>query len=117
MTIDQIRDTIAEKLPADELWGNLLTDTNPGNYGADAWEIDLNPENIWVDIPKKTFTFKEAIFSFNVKLGSSNDEDGFESSFTKIASGEGKFEFSNGNKSVDIYDIDVKVDLDLFAEE
>ncbi|UPQ76830.1 hypothetical protein [Chryseobacterium nepalense] len=57
-----------------------MTDTNPGNYGAEEWEVNATMENIYVDIPNRNFTFKEVEFNFDVILNSSG-ADGFDENF------------------------------------
>tara|TARA_R110001606_G_scaffold353410_1_gene503949 strand:+ start:275 stop:622 length:348 start_codon:yes stop_codon:yes gene_type:complete len=114
MTIDEIRDKLAENISQNhETWGDLLSDTNPGNYGSSYWEIELKPTDIFVDIPNRTYTFKNAQFSFTVRIGESG-KDGVDMDFSKQAKGKGEFDFSNDGKDVVIKEMEIDVDLDLF---
>lgn len=117
MDIDEIREQIAIEISSNSQsdWGEALTDTNPGHYGANYWEVELKSEDVWVDIPKKTFTYKNALFSFDVRLGGSSEESGADMSFSKIAKGEGEFSFVEGG--IKIEDLEIKVDLDLFGDD
>jgi len=117
MKIDEIQNKLSEQISSShDIWGELLTDTEPGNYGANDWEVHLMPDDIWVDIPKREFNFKNATFSFEVRLGGSSDESGSDMSFSKAAKGNGTFDFGNDD-SIIVKDIDIKVDLDLFSED
>ncbi|MGK7390616.1 MAG: hypothetical protein ACNS60_09695 [Candidatus Cyclobacteriaceae bacterium M2_1C_046] len=114
MELDEIREKLAIKISQQpEVWDHELTDTNPNNYGASYWHVDLDYNNLYVDIPNKTFNFKDALFQFTVRLGASK-KDGFDQTFTKFASGKGEFEFENGNNDVKIKQLGVIVDLNLF---
>lgn len=99
-----------------EIWGELLTDTEPGNYGANYWEVELLSKDIWVEIQKREFSFKNARFSFEVRLGGSSDESGSDMSFSKVAKGSGKFDFGENNSMI-VKELDIQVDLDLFDHE
>lgn len=113
MNIDLIRGKIAEKLNNSfDFWSHCLTDTNPGNYGADEWEVNATMENIFVDIPNRTFTFKEVEFSFDVRLNSSG-EDGFDENFDFLVDGEGKFDFPESGKII-LKELVLLTPLDLY---
>lgn len=116
MTIDKIREKLADKIPAQEGWVNQLDESNPGHYGVEDWDVVLSRNDIWVDIPKKTFSFKNARFDFELLLGSSNSEDGTKMSFSKVAKGQGTFEFSESD-DIEVEELDLDFDLDLFADE
>ena len=76
MEIDKLREKIAEKLNwGDALikWIDILQDTNPANYGVEDIDVYVDYKDIWVDIPDKNFTFKNASVSFSARLVSSND--------------------------------------------
>lgn len=93
MHIDIIREKIADKLNNSfDFWSDALTNTNPGNYGADEWEANAQYENIFVDIPNKKFTFNDVEFSFTVRLSSSGEE-GFDDDFYMTVDGHGEFDF------------------------
>ena len=61
MKIDEIREAIAIAMDMNchDLWCGVLDDTTPGHYGVDSIEFQIDFTDIWVDIPKKTFSFKE----------------------------------------------------------
>ena len=61
MEINFIREKLADKLGSTEVydvWVDILQDTNPGNYGVEDIEINVDVNDIWVDIPERTFNFK-----------------------------------------------------------
>jgi hypothetical protein len=63
MKIEEIQNKLSEEITiSHEKWGELLTNTEPGNYGANDWEVSLNPNDIWVDIPNKKFSFRIILF-------------------------------------------------------
>jgi len=114
MDIDIIREKVANKISENhEEWSDVLNDANPGHYGASYWEVEVNPNDIWVDIPNRTYTFKNAQFSFTVRLGESG-KDGMDMDFSKVASGKGKFDFSNDGNDIELKELEIDVDLDLF---
>jgi hypothetical protein len=100
MIIDEIREKIAEAMSSDsdEIWANILDRTSPGNYGMEnlMFSIDLN--DISVDIPDNSFTFKNGIFSFLAHLGVTSEEDSMDFNFSKCVSGNGEFLLSQGGK-------------------
>ena len=111
MTIDEIREQIAEKLRFDfNLWNDAINDTIPGNYGCDYWDVELSYEDIWVDIQKKSFNVKKGFFSADLTLGESRGDTSFNQSYNKEFAAQGKFIFSNENKSVDIGDVEISID-------
>jgi hypothetical protein len=116
MTIDQIREKLANKIELSSQWIDELNDTNPGHYGVEDWDVSLNHENIWVDIPKNTFTFKDANFAFDLRIGGSRDEDSSIMKFSKIATGKGNFSFSSKRNDVEIDEMELNFDLDLFSD-
>lgn len=117
MQISEIQEKLSEAISmSNETWGELLTDTEPGNYGANYWEVQLKAQDVWVDIPKRKYSFKNALFSFDVRLGGSSDESGSDMSFSKVAKGDGEFDFGDNEKII-INELNIKVDLDLFAED
>jgi len=87
------------------------------HYGVEDWEVTLSSSDIWVDVPKREFTFKNAQFNFELLLGSSNSEDGAKMNFSKVADGSGTFDFSEGSKNVQILELNLNFDLSLFNEE
>lgn len=116
MSIDEIREQLAYKISTDMIWDEKTNDTNPGNYGCDDVETELSAEDIYVDIPNLKFTFKNAQYSFSARVGGSRDEDSLMFPFSTIATGEGTFEFKDKN-TVEIEEIEVYADLDLFNED
>ena len=116
MHIDLIREKIAEKLnDSFDFWSYCLTDTTPGNYGADEWEVNATMENIYVDIPNRKFTFKDVEFNFDVRLNSSG-EDGFDENFFFLVDGEGEFDFPESGKII-LKELKLITTLDLYSED
>ena len=114
MSIDKIREQLAEKIRYDLSWAERL-ETEPEGQIID-WDVEIDVENLWVDVPSKTFRFRGVGFSFELLLGSSNPKDGVQFNFSRTATGSGKFEFVLGRNNVELIDLDIKVDnLDLFA--
>lgn len=116
MNIDEIREQLANKISTHMIWDEKTNDTNPGNYGCDDVEAELSAEDIFVDIPNGTFKFKKALYSFRARIGGSRDEDSLMFPFSTSATGEGTFVFADKN-NVEVDDIDVFADLDLFKED
>ena len=116
MHIDEIREQLANNIAMDMVWDEKTNDTNPGNYGCNDVEAQLSAEDIFVDIPNKTFSFENAQYSFSARIGGSRDEDSHMFPFNTIAKGEGTFVFKD-KSTVEIDEIQVYADLDLFKEE
>ena len=58
MTIDEIRNQIVTEMSSnDVLWFSVLEETSPGHYGVDDIQFSIGSNDIWVDVPKKTYTF------------------------------------------------------------
>ena len=114
MDIEKIREKLALEIAQSEEWVDKLNDSNPGHYGVENWDVSITNENIWVDIPTRTFTFKNVTFDFEVQLGSSNKDDGFQTSFSRVANGQGVFEFNSNEVTVE--ELSVEFDLNLFAD-
>lgn len=113
MNLDIIREKLAEKIEKHpEVWNKKLTDTNPGNYGVNYWNVELDYNNIWVDISNRQFSFKNAIFSFDLRMKASK-KGGYDDNFSFIAKGQGKFEFY-GSEDVNIENVKVDVNLRLY---
>lgn len=89
-----------------------MDETVPGHYGVNDWEAETSPATIYTNVPKRSFTFKDVDFSFDLKLGESG-KDGIDQSVRKTASGYGTFEFLN-NKKVTITDLVIEIDLSLW---
>ena len=118
MSIDKIREQIATSMDVDgiETWWSILDDTTPGHYGVDDVEFQIDINDIWVDIPKKTFTFKDGTLSFSARLGASSERDGVDMHFEKTVFGSGKFEFSSAG-CVKVLDFKINEKIYLFEEE
>lgn len=113
MLLDEIREKIAELLSQHSEWVNKLNDTEPGNYGIEDYDVSVTKDDIYVDIPSRTFTFKNVEFSFTAVLGGSND--GFNVDAQKTATGTGTFEFVDGSDNILLEEIEIQVDLDLIG--
>lgn len=114
MTIDEIREQIASALAEDaqEQWYSILDDTSPGHYGLEDFEVEIESRNVWVDIPSKTFSFKNIRISFTARLGASSEEHGLDTPFNKVVSGEGKFDFTNAaTVKVETFHLSEPIDL------
>jgi hypothetical protein len=117
MEIDVIREKLSEKLDDLFLWNDILQETDPGNYGTEDVEVIIYPQDIWVDIQSRTFTFKNGNLSFCARLVSSNDEDGYNEDFAFTVSGSGEFEFIEKSKDIQINKIEINEKLDLYRGE
>jgi len=120
MHIDEIREKVADKLSsAEEMmsWIDLLQDTSPGHYGIEDVDVDVSAKDIWVDVPKREFSFKNASISFSARLGASSDEHGYDDNFTKTVTGQGKFDFSDGSKDVTLMELSINENIELYEEE
>lgn len=115
MEIDKIREEISIKLNEYTEIVDELNDTSPGHYGVNYWEVEVIPKDIWVDIPNRTFRFKNGSFSFTLIMGASKGDDSHNQSFSKNLEGNGTWDFG-GNNSIKINSLQTKFDLDLFAE-
>ncbi len=105
MEIDDIRKEIAQKLSSDEYssWVSLLDDSSPGHYGVEDLDVDIDYSDIFVDIPNRTFTFKNVGFSFTLQIGSSNNRDGYVDKFNRVVSGNGGFSLKEQSYSERTY--------------
>jgi len=113
MKIEDAQEQIAEKLAYDDTWMDILsTDCLPGIYGIEDWDVNADPQNIWVNFPKMEFSFKDVEFSFEVRLGGSRDEDSYDQKYNRFANGSGRFECSGG-KVTEVYGLEIDCDLDL----
>ena len=115
MSIDEIRDKLSIAIADDsEAWLSSLDETEPGHYGVEDWEVLITKDDIWVEVQERSFTFKNARFNFALRIGSSNDEDGYVESFKRVVSGSGTFEFAANGKDITVTDLDLEYDLSLF---
>jgi len=120
MEINVIREKLVDELNSSDSydkWIDILQDTNPGNYGVEDVEISVNYTDIWVDIPEKTFTFKNAELIFTARLGGSSDESGYDANFRIAISGNGQFEFTNKSQDIKIVDFSINEQLDLYPDK
>ncbi|MCT4142359.1 hypothetical protein [Elizabethkingia anophelis] len=114
MHIDQIRNIIADKIRDNaDIWNNVISNTNPGNYGCDEWEVEIDLNDIFVNIPKEIFTINNGYFRADLVLGSSNGDSSFSQDYSKSFTGNGKFEF-NGGHDINIKEIDIDIDPDIY---
>jgi len=118
MTLEGIRSDLMEQLTMDiDLWADELDNTTPGHYGIDNWQVIIESDSYFnVDIPKRTFSFNKVIFRATLRLGGSNDESGFDHSFNEFASGTGTFEFIEDNNKVQISELTIDMNLDIFKQ-
>ncbi|MDW3191266.1 MAG: hypothetical protein R8G66_02845 [Cytophagales bacterium] len=112
MTLETIREKVAEQLQYHSSWLDKLNETEPGNYGVNDSEVELSSDDVFVNIPQRTFEFKNAQFNFDVELVSS--KDGYSHKSSKVANGRGTFVFIEQN-GIKIEDVEIDVDLDLMA--
>ncbi len=93
MEINKIRETLSDLVANHhDFWLEALQDTSPAHYGINDWDVCVYPKDIWVDIPNRSFKFKNATFTFDIRLGESG-EDGADSNFEEQVSGYGIFDF------------------------
>jgi hypothetical protein len=96
MEIDKIKDHIVQRLNNDyNVWNDVLNNTQPENYACDHWRVDINPTDISVDIPGRTFSVNDGFFSFDVTLESAKDDRDI--SYNKAFTAKGTFQFENMN--------------------
>ena len=120
MEIDLIREKLADRLcSADECinWMNLLDDTSPGNYGVEDVDVHVTMKDVWVDIPKRSFEFKNANLSFSARLGGSSDKNGYDEKFSKVVSGSGMFDFSKAGKDIEIKEFAINESIELYGDD
>jgi len=115
MHIKFIKQKLARQVADSTEWLDKLSDAEPGIYGLEDWDVEISEDDVYVNIPERTFFFNDVSFSFNVQLGSSNHEDGFSSDFQRTVAGQGTFEFSKDGTEIILKTLEIKVDLDLFA--
>jgi len=113
MDIEKIKEKLAIEISKSDKWLDKLNDTNPGHYGVEDWDVKISVDNIWVDIPNRTFNFNKVTFDFELQIGGSSKESGFKSSFSKVAKGQGAFKFNN-SIDISINEIEIEFDMDLF---
>jgi hypothetical protein len=114
MTIDEIRERIAISMDTkcDYQWSCILDNTNPAHCGFRDLGFQLATNDVWVEIPKKTFTFQKGALSFTARLGSSNERDGVDVKVRKTVSGSGTFDF-DGSFDIQVIDFKINEGIDL----
>lgn len=115
MDIHSIREQIQIEIATHDEWDSLLSETNPGHYGVDYWEVEVYDEGLWVDIKNRTFSFKDASLSATVVLGASKGDMSFNQNFSTTVSGKGTFEFAGSDK-IQIDELSVEGDMDIYKD-
>ncbi len=112
---ETVKEQVADSLSGTDCYGKWLdnlSETDPGHYGLDDVEFQVAKEDIWVDLPKRTFTYKNGDLSFTARLGGSSEESGADMHFTKTVSGRGTFSWDNS--IVKIEDVSINGHVSLF---
>lgn len=118
MELEKIRQQIMDELKYDvEIWGDPLSDTMPGNYGVNDWDVEIDEDNFFVDIPNRTFSFTNTTFSGSLVMGASRGDNSFDMNFSKIADGNGNFEFVDSQTVKIDGDVTLNVNMDIFSED
>ncbi len=116
MQLQEIREQIIHQLQYDiDVWNDVLSDTNPGNYGINDWEVEINESKLYVDIPNKEFNFKDSSFSASLVMGASKGDTSFDMPYNKNISGKGTFEFKD-NGTVEISEVKIDIDSNVFDD-
>ena len=115
MKLQEIREQLIQDLENNIWnWNDVINNTNQGNYGLEYWNITVSEKDFFVDIPRKTFKFKNVDFFVKLLLGGSNEDDGFIQDYNQLASGVGNFDFVDNNQKVEIKEINIEIDPDIF---
>ncbi|RZJ81420.1 MAG: hypothetical protein EOO47_04290 [Flavobacterium sp.] len=115
MDISTIREQIQIEIATSIEWDNLLSETNPGHYGVEYWEVEVHGNGLWVDIKNRTFSFKDASLSATFVLGASKGDMSFNQDFNTTVSGKGTFEFAGSDK-IQIDELSVEGDMDIYKD-
>lgn len=116
MQLDDIREQIAELISNDiDVWNDVLNDTSPGNYGCDHWDAEIDYNDLFVNIPERTFTVKNGHFTADLVMGSSKGDSSFNESYSKPFSAKGKFDFKNSDELI-IEEIEIDIDSDIYGD-
>lgn len=116
MKLDVIREKIAEEFMKDmEIWNDVINDTSPGNYGCDLWDAEVSIDDVYAHIPSGTFKINNGNFSADLIFGGSGGDSSFNFNYSKPFSAEGKFTFGGGD--VNITDVSIDIDHDVFGDE
>jgi hypothetical protein len=121
MDINEIRDAICDNLSSVDghsLWDDILEGTSPANYGFEVECVSVERNDIWVDVPNRTFTFKNLHLTFSARLGGSNLNNGYDEEFHFKLSGSGSFVFTTGSQSIEVEHVSIgeDEDLDLYGD-
>lgn len=117
MELEKIREQLMDELRYDiEIWGRPLSDTMPGNYGVNDWDVDIEEDNFYVDIPNRTFHFKNVTFSGSLVMGASKGDTSYDMDFSKPAQGSGKFVFKDSQNVKIDGEVELIVNMDIFGE-
>lgn len=115
MELDEIREQLAKIISTDQsIWDNVLDNTTPGHYGCDNWEAEIDYNDIFVNIPNRTFTINTGSFSAELVMGSSKGDSSFNESYNKTFSATGEFDFKN-SKEINITEINIDIDSDIYS--
>ncbi|NAY92960.1 hypothetical protein GTQ34_13635 [Muricauda sp. JGD-17] len=115
MILDEIREQLANKIMIDlDVWNDVLNDTTPGNYGCNHWDASVDYQDIYVNIPERTFVVNSGSFSANLVMGASKGEHSFNENYSKPFSANGKFDFKN-SKEIIITEISIDIDSDIYG--
>ena len=98
-----------------EVWNDVLNNTNPGNYGCDHWDSEIDYEDIFVDIPNREFKIKNGNFTADLVMGATRGDHNFNENYNKPFSAKGKFDFKNA-KQIGVVDISIDIDSDIYGD-
>lgn len=114
MELNQIRERLQIEIAKNDLWLNLLSDTSPGNYGLNSWDVEVADKGFWVDIPNREFSFKEARISANLIMGASKGDSSFNQRFSTTSSdGKGTFDFDGPDKVI-VLELEADADMSIY---
>lgn len=112
MEIEEMRETILDKLGVYPWEMDVEIETSPGNYGLEDIHIGTTTKNIWVEVPKRTFTFQGEL-SFTARLGASG-KSGYSENFRKKVTGAGRFDFVKNSPDLMISDVQINEEFELY---
>lgn len=111
--IDLFRYQLATQIAIDsELWDEVIDNTSPHNYGITDWDASVDYEDIFIDIPNKTFKVKNGSFYAGLIMNSSKGDDSANVRYSKPFTAEGTFEIKDG-KAI-IQEFNVKIDHSVY---
>ena len=88
-----------------------MQETNPANYGYEVDSVLAERNDIWVDVPPRTFAFTGLHLSFLARLAGT--KDGYNQQFHFRLSVSGSFEFTEGSRGIRVVRISLDEDQDL----